>query len=90
VTVYQKSSAETRSENKAGIKTLPCFWSKGSAAHVQVLCTSPSHAVAENSSHMYLEECSACACLENKMQPIGFVCKCSSYYEAYFLLSRLT
>lgn len=24
------------------------------------------------------------------MQPIGFVCKCSDYYEAYFLLSRLT
>lgn len=22
------------------------------------------------------------------MQPIGFVCKCGSYYEAYFLFSR--
>lgn len=30
MTVYKKSSVKTGSENKAGIKSLPCLWRKGS------------------------------------------------------------
>lgn len=78
------------SENKAGVKCLPCFWRNGSAVHIQMAGKSSRHSVAVNSFQVHLEECEACACLEYKMQPIGFVCKCSSYCEAYFILSRLT
>lgn len=56
MTVYQKS-VENVSENKAGIKIPPCFWSKHSMAQTQILCTSLSQVVADKNSQVCLEEC---------------------------------